>query len=284
MEPVIKPTDTKGLYEIVVWGTRLFESVQTLSPGEYREPIAFRSVGPKPEKLKLLSLDLAYTYILSEDGSLQCLGTVLKLEPEVKVERINVPTEVAGALRAATIARQSAAGPTSSSSTAAAAGGQQPAADAKNVKGRYGAEWGMTTEQVTAAIGLPLGAPVKSGFADLNFYLGLEGDLEVTCYDVHKMPTDGRAARVRFCFGGKGQTGLMLVDRVLKPEEKFTFVRDELAARYGAPSSSGDSTFRGNRIERSKWLLPATEIHCGSNVRGDSTLTVTYFKRRPAQE
>jgi hypothetical protein len=107
-DPVIKPTLLKDRYQVTVLGRRLFESARTFGRGGYGEPVAFKSSASTPgEPWKLLPLDLAYTYIMSEDGSsLRCLGTVLNLEPQLMVERINLPKDVALAIQVATTAER----------------------------------------------------------------------------------------------------------------------------------------------------------------------------------
>lgn len=151
------------------------------------------------------------------------------------------------------------------------------------VQGWLGAKWGMTVAQVAIATGRPLGEPVKGGFDSLRISggpTGLGPDPQVTCYDAQEVAAANSTAWGMFCFGGDGETGLVLVDAVFKPGMAFASVKDYLTATYGKPSGSGSATFRNTKIEQVRWNLPATEIYLGDNVR-DGLLTVTVVKRRP---
>lgn len=151
------------------------------------------------------------------------------------------------------------------------------------VKGWQGAEWGMTVEQVATAIGRPLGEPVKEGFDGVRRTvgtLGLSPDPQVTCHDVQGMAVGDSTATARFCFGGEGQTGLVLVGLSFKPKTASAPVKDSLTATYGKPRF-GSVNFRDIKMELFSWSLPATGVYLRDDI-GEGLLTLTFAKQRPA--
>lgn len=83
---MVVPTGVDDLYEVVVSGARLgrvSHGVSGFAPGVSRE-CAWISTG----------IDLAYTYVLTDDGTLRPLGRILGLPCRVGVEAIELPEHV----------------------------------------------------------------------------------------------------------------------------------------------------------------------------------------------
>lgn len=91
---VVSATPTKGLYEVGVFGKRLRRSVKAFDAGEYAEPVQYAACPPDEQSGWFLEgIDLAYVYVPSGGKSFRCLGRVLGLECDVKVEAISLPDE-----------------------------------------------------------------------------------------------------------------------------------------------------------------------------------------------
>ncbi len=88
-------TPIEGLFEVLIFGKRLYKSKTAFSSGEYREPIdyiEYKSEGRLGWFVK--GIDLAYVYIHSGDNFFRCLGTVLGLECLVELETISFPDDL----------------------------------------------------------------------------------------------------------------------------------------------------------------------------------------------
>jgi len=88
-------TLTKGLFEVSIFGRRLYKSKKAFSSGEYREPtdcIEYKAEGQSGWFVE--GIDLAYVYIHTGDNSFRCLGKVLELECLVELETIKLPDDL----------------------------------------------------------------------------------------------------------------------------------------------------------------------------------------------
>jgi len=88
-------TPTKGLFEVSIFGKRLYKSKKAFSSGEYREPVDY--IEFKDERHSgwfVEGIDLAYVYIHTGDNSFRCLGKVLELECLVELETMNFPDDL----------------------------------------------------------------------------------------------------------------------------------------------------------------------------------------------
>lgn len=88
-------TPTKGLFEVSIFGKRLYKSKKAFSSGEYREPtdyIEYKAEGQSGWFVE--GIDLAYVYIHTGDNSFRCLGKVLELECLVELETMTLPNDV----------------------------------------------------------------------------------------------------------------------------------------------------------------------------------------------
>ncbi len=88
-------TPTEGLFEVFIFGERLYKSKKALSSGEYREPVDYMEF--KDERHSgwfVEGIDLAYVYIHTGDNSFRCLGKVLELECLVELETMKLPDDL----------------------------------------------------------------------------------------------------------------------------------------------------------------------------------------------
>jgi hypothetical protein len=93
---VVTATDQRKFFEVQVFGKRLFRSKKKFDKGEYKEPVQYRKVGSQAQGSRwfLNGVDLAYIYVPVGNGAFRNLARVLELEAKVKVEKINLPTDV----------------------------------------------------------------------------------------------------------------------------------------------------------------------------------------------
>jgi len=85
-------TSTKGLFEVSIFGKRLYKSKKAFSSGEYREPVDYiESKDDRHSGWFVEGIDLAYVYIHMGDNSFRCLGKLLELECLVELETIKLP-------------------------------------------------------------------------------------------------------------------------------------------------------------------------------------------------
>ncbi len=82
-------TGYQNYYQVVVRARRILTSTHVYNEGEYVEPVEFDYVGHPDSALEELELDLAYVYSPS-GGAWKCLGRILKMECEVRVETIRL--------------------------------------------------------------------------------------------------------------------------------------------------------------------------------------------------
>ncbi len=150
-----------------------------------------------------------------------------------------------------------------------------------DTKGWHGAEWGMTKDQVRAAVGLgPLTQDARRPDAPH------EDALVLASTPIGRYP-----ASVRFLFDGEQKLRAIALD--FSTADAYEFLHDELVARYGAPirdeSHRDDSPRSLDYLEMcdSQWLLPSTKIGCSSLVTvvgGKKTelMEVLYSRRESA--
>jgi len=128
-----------------------------------------------------------------------------------------------------------------------------------DVKGWHGAEWGMNPEQVAAAVGFPLGEPLSPDIAkqDLRASEDARAAADFTVikeYRVAKVPVSDWTAHAEFFFGESGRSGLTKVVLELG-SVPYPTVRDEVTAKYGAPTSDSISP-----VVSAKWIFASTQI------------------------
>lgn len=144
-----------------------------------------------------------------------------------------------------------------------------PAQSAPDAKGWRGAEWGMTKDEVVAAVSLN---PVVTKPVDTK-------DPETTALLMGGVTIGDRMAVVTFYFDRAEKlkaVGLNFGDIL-----EFNRWRDELTAKYGAPVSTGGGLY--SFVSRAKWLLPSSEIVCEywapASTSSKGALIISYSRR-----
>ncbi len=89
----IAPTVTQGLFEVNVFGKRLYTSEEPLQEMQYSEPIEYAIVRG-PARWFATAIDLAYVYVPASEGTFRCLGKVIEREYSIKVDTITLPHHI----------------------------------------------------------------------------------------------------------------------------------------------------------------------------------------------
>ena len=92
---VIAPTVTQGLFEVNVFGRRLYTSKEAFREKQYSEPVRYEAVtGDGSSRWFLAGIDLAYVYVPTSKGSFRCLAKVIKRECSINVNTISLPYQL----------------------------------------------------------------------------------------------------------------------------------------------------------------------------------------------
>jgi len=92
---IVAPTVAHGLFEVNVFGKRLYKSNEAFREKGYSEPVEYAAVtGEDLARWFITGIDLAYVYVPTSEGSFQCLGKVIKRECSVNVDTISLPHQV----------------------------------------------------------------------------------------------------------------------------------------------------------------------------------------------
>lgn len=148
------------------------------------------------------------------------------------------------------------------------------------VDGWHGAKWGMTTEQLKAALGMMLESTTDGSGGECKARTPGATLLRATA------PIDVRSLSVtpRFCVTDKD--GLVYINLDFGPKSSsYSEIRDELIGSYGKPTSEELGPVRPPlAMNNARWVLPKTEIRIssirsltGSDLDG---LSVTYARRK----
>ena len=97
----VADTSAEGLFEIKVLAKCLYQSQESFAADEF--PLSedrwhFEQVNDSG--WGIAGIDLAYTYVYTQDSSFQCLGKTLDLPCQIGVETITLPDELMEALEA----------------------------------------------------------------------------------------------------------------------------------------------------------------------------------------
>ena len=91
----VTPTTTNGLFEVNVFGTRLYTSMETLRDKQYSESVQYEAVtGKEPARWFATAIDLAYVYVPTGEGTFRCLGKVIERACSIKVDTISLPYQL----------------------------------------------------------------------------------------------------------------------------------------------------------------------------------------------
>ena len=97
----VADTSAEGLFEIKLLARCLYQSQENFTAGEFPLPEDrwdFEQVNDSG--WGIAGIDLAYTYVYTQDSSFQCLGKTLDLPSQIGVETITLPDELMEALEA----------------------------------------------------------------------------------------------------------------------------------------------------------------------------------------
>ena len=88
-------TSQDDLFEVHVFGKRLYRSKEMVRENHYSEPIEYEVIsGGESDSWFLEGIDLAYVYVPTGKTSFSCLGKILKIECETQVNTINLPEHI----------------------------------------------------------------------------------------------------------------------------------------------------------------------------------------------
>lgn len=92
---VVATTSQDDLFEVHVFGKRLYRSKEMVRENQYSEPIEYEAIaGGESDSWFLEGIDLAYVYVPTNKTSFSCLGKALKKECETQVNTINLPEHI----------------------------------------------------------------------------------------------------------------------------------------------------------------------------------------------
>ena len=97
----VTPTATQGLFEVNVFGIRLYTSKEAFREKQYSEPVEYAPVtGEESARWFATGIDLAYVYVPTGSGSFRCFGKVIKRECIINVDTISLPLQLLEQARA----------------------------------------------------------------------------------------------------------------------------------------------------------------------------------------
>ena len=91
----IAATVTQGLFEVNVFGIRLYRSQEAFLGNKYSESLEYAAIlGRGRARWFITGIDLAYVYVPTSSGSFRCLGKVIERECSINVDTISLPHQV----------------------------------------------------------------------------------------------------------------------------------------------------------------------------------------------
>ena len=92
---VVAATSEDDLFEVHVFGKRLYRSKEMVRVNQYSEPIEYEAItGGESDSWFLEGIDLAYVYVPTGKTLFSCLGKVLNKECETQVDIITLPGHI----------------------------------------------------------------------------------------------------------------------------------------------------------------------------------------------
>jgi len=92
---IVAPTAAQGLFEVNVFGIRLYRSKEAFRENEYSEPVQYEAVtAAGPTRWFITGIDLAYVYVPTSEGSFRCLGKLIDRECSINVDTISLPHQL----------------------------------------------------------------------------------------------------------------------------------------------------------------------------------------------
>jgi len=92
---IVAPTAVQGLFEVNLFGRRLYRSEEAFREEQYSESIRYEAVtGQGPVRWFVAGIDLAYVYVPTSKGTFRCLGKVIKRECSINLDTISLPHQL----------------------------------------------------------------------------------------------------------------------------------------------------------------------------------------------
>jgi len=92
---IVAPTVTQGLFEVNVFGRRLYRSKEAFRENKYSEPVEYEAVTREGSaRWFVTGIDLAYVYVPTSKGAFRCLGKVIERECSINVDTISLPHQL----------------------------------------------------------------------------------------------------------------------------------------------------------------------------------------------
>jgi len=92
---IVAPTAAHGLFEVNVFGIRLYRSKAAFRETQYSEPVEYETVTVEgPARWFVTGIDLAYVYVPTSEGAFRCLGKVIERECSINVDTISLPYQL----------------------------------------------------------------------------------------------------------------------------------------------------------------------------------------------
>jgi hypothetical protein len=92
---IVAPTAAYDLFEVNVFGIRLYTSKEPFREKQYLEPVEYTAIiGDVSSRWFVAGIDLAYVYVPTSEGTFRCLGKVIKRECSVNVDTISLPRQL----------------------------------------------------------------------------------------------------------------------------------------------------------------------------------------------
>jgi hypothetical protein len=92
---IVAPTATQGLFEVNIFGRRLYTSKKAFREKQYSEPVQYEAItGDGSSRWLLEGIDLAYAYVPTSKGSFHCLAKVIKRGCSINVDTISLPYQL----------------------------------------------------------------------------------------------------------------------------------------------------------------------------------------------
>jgi hypothetical protein len=91
----VVPTATQGLFEVNVFGMRLYRSQEAFQENKHSEPVQYEAVAEEgPARWFITGIDLAYVYVPTSEGTFRCLGKIIERECSINLDTIRLPRQL----------------------------------------------------------------------------------------------------------------------------------------------------------------------------------------------
>jgi len=92
---IVAPTAAKGLFQVNIFGIRLYRSKEPFRENQYLESVEYEAVtGEEPARWFITGIDLGYIHVPTSEGTFRCLGKVIERECSINVDTISLPHQL----------------------------------------------------------------------------------------------------------------------------------------------------------------------------------------------